>query len=140
MSMLTPMKKSLLLLTAVVALLALAEDDGSSHSMPSIRKVVTMATPFGGFPAAPLLAPVVPCCKDLLDDATALRLARGVHDKVVRFLVSGSDSLIPPDRQFVDVARRTVLPDFQHMDFIVGSSEKVKRTAQEVLRWLDSDS
>ncbi len=124
----------------LIALMALASQDASSGSMPQIRKVVTMATPFGGFPAAPVLAPFVPCCKDLLTDATALRLARGVHEKVVRFLVSGGDSLIPPDNQFVDVSRRTVMQGFQHMDFIVGSEEKVKRTAQEVVRWLDSDS
>lgn len=124
----------------LIALMALASQDGSSKKMPVIRRVVTMATPFGGFPAAPLLAPLVPCCRDLLNDATALRLARGLSDRVMRFLVSGNDSLIPPDRQFVDVSRRTVMPGFQHMDFIVGSEEKVKRTAHEVVRWLDSDS
>jgi len=124
----------------LIALMALASQDESIGSMPRIRKIVTMATPFGGFPAAMLLSPVIPCCRDLLTDATALRLARGGAHKVARFLVSGSDSLIPPDNQFVDVSRRTVMPGFQHMDFIVGSPEKVKRTAQEVVRWLDSDS
>lgn len=111
-------------------------DRGAARSRVHMRRLVTMATPFGGFPGARALSLMIPCCRDLVDGAEALQLAERARGLVVRSLVSAADSLIPPDRQFLDPDRRTVMEGFQHMDFIVGSDDRVDRSAEEVVRWL----
>ena len=113
-----------------------ADPDGASVR---VRKLVTMATPFGGMPGARALSLVIPCCRDLVDGSAVRDRAAAEGDLVARFLVSAADSLIPPDRQFLDSSRRTVMEGFQHMDFIVGTGDKVGRAAEEVVRWLGND-
>lgn len=105
-----------------------------------INRMVTMATPFNGFPGALPLSVLLPCCRDLTSNAAALDQAKKASDMVVRCLVSERDSLIPPSRQYLDQQRQTVMEGFQHMDYIVGSEEKIARTAWEVVRWLECES
>ncbi len=109
---------------------------GAAQSRVRMGQLVTMATPFGGFPGARALSLMIPCCRDLVDGAEALDLAARAGGLVVRSLVSAADSLIPPDRQFLNPDQRTVMEGFQHMDFIVGSDDRVARSAEEVVRWL----
>lgn len=109
---------------------------GAAQSRVRMRRLVTMATPFGGFPGAKALSLMIPCCRDLVDGAEALQTAARARGLVVRSLVSAADSLIPPDRQFLDPDQRTVMEGFQHMDFIVGSDDRVARSAEEVVKWL----
>lgn len=125
----------------LIALLALARQDQglANPGGVEVRRVVTMATPFGGFPGARVLSLLLPCCRDLVAGASVLDRARLAEARVIRCLVSAADSLIPPERQSLDPDRRTIMPGFQHMDFIVGSTDRIARTADEVVRWLDSD-
>lgn len=122
----------------LIALLAQAKiDAGQLRSQVSIRRLVTMATPFGGMPLARMLGLLLPCCRDLVDGAESLRLAEMGGERVARCLVSTADSLIPPSRQSLDADRRSLMEGYQHMDFIVGTEERVNRTAAEVVRWLN---
>jgi len=122
----------------LIALLELATRPAELEDrLPGIERVVTMAAPFGGFPAARLLAPALPCCRDIHSGAAVLRLARAAASRlVVAHLVSGADSLIPAGNQYIDREMATVMDGFQHMDFIVGSPDRVEATAREVVRWL----
>jgi len=117
----------------------LAEERVRAQAIPCRvrrQRLVTMATPFGGFPLARPLKPLLPFCHDLQAGCATLRRAESAGDLVVRTLVAGADSLIPPIRQSLDGKRKTVMEGFQHMDFIVGERARVARTATEVLRWL----
>ena len=102
-----------------------------------VRNMVTMATPFGGLPLAKWLGLVVPCCVDIVYGSEPLQRALRAGHVVKRCLVASGDSLVPPDNQFIDPSRKTVMHGFQHMDFIVGGEEKVTRTARELARWLN---
>jgi len=109
---------------------------GAAQSRVRMRRLVTMATPFGGFPGARVLGLMIPCCRDLVDGAEALERAARARSLVVRSLISAADTLIPPERQYLDPDQRTIMDGFQHMDFIVGSADRVARSAAEVVRWL----
>ncbi|HOX42549.1 MAG TPA: hypothetical protein PK668_03075 [Myxococcota bacterium] len=111
---------------------------GEASCRVRLRRVVTMATPFRGFPGARALSPMLPCCRDLIPGAEALARAERASHLVVRCLVATHDSLIPPDSQYVDMERRTLMEGYQHMDYIVGPAERIEQAATEVLRWLDS--
>jgi hypothetical protein len=101
-----------------------------------IRRVVTMAAPLGGFPAARALSAVLPCCHDIASGSRTLDRVYGASRLLAGCLVAGGDFLVPPAHQFVPGVVKTVMEDFQHMDFIVGTQEKIARTADEVNRWL----
>lgn len=122
----------------LIALLELAtRPDEQRQQLPVVERVITMATPLGGFPAARLLAPLLPCCRDIHSGAAVLRLARSAASRlVVAHLVSGADTLIPAGNQYLDTRMATIMEGFQHMDFIVGSADRVEATAREVMRWL----
>ncbi len=111
---------------------------GEATCRVRVRRVVTMATPFRGFPGARALGPVLPCCRDLVPGAEALARAARASHLVARCLVSTHDSLIPPESQYLDPGSRTLMEGFQHMDYIVGSAERIERAATEALRWLDN--
>ena len=101
-----------------------------------INRLVTMATPHLGFPGAKALSAFLPCCKDLIPGAESLSQASKAQNIVVQCLVSQNDTLIPVKNQFFDDSKMTLMNGFQHMDFIVGTPEKIAATAEEVLRWL----
>jgi pimeloyl-ACP methyl ester carboxylesterase len=111
-------------------------EHGALRSRVPVRRLITLATPFGGFPFARALSPLLPFCADLLASSETLARAARHGRLVTRTLVAGADSLIPPENQFLDLQRRVIMAGFQHMDFIVGDQDKVKRTAAEVTRWL----
>ncbi len=118
----------------------LAQERIENHrnlSRVKVRNMVTMATPFGGLPFAKYLGLVLPCCQDLVYGTETLERAHQAGHVVKRCLVASGDSLVPPDNQFIDPSRKTVMHGFQHMDFIVGGGEKVTRTARELARWLN---
>ncbi|MBN2497516.1 MAG: alpha/beta fold hydrolase [Deltaproteobacteria bacterium] len=117
-------------------LIALLAQQRNGSGRIRITRLVTMATPFGGLPGASALGRLLPCCQDLIDGSDALARAHRAAGIVVRCLVSESDFLVPPVLQFVDGQRRTLMRGFQHTDFIVGPSEKLAQTAEEILRWL----
>lgn len=121
----------------LIALLAQDMIDQGEASCPvAIRKVVTMAAPLGGLPAARALALLLPCCRDIGSASTALRRAKRAHRLLAACLVAGGDFLVPPLHQFQPDVPRTVMNGFQHMDFIVGTPARVVQTADEVDRWL----
>jgi len=123
----------------MIALLAQDMIDQGEASCPvAIRRVVTMAAPLGGFPAARALALLLPCCRDIGSASLALRRAKRAGRLLGACLVAGADFLIPPLHQFQPDVPRTVMEGFQHMDFIVGTPAKVARTADEVDRWLSN--
>lgn len=109
-----------------------AADEGGVR----IGRLVTLSTPLKGFPGARVLAPLLPCCRDLAVGAEPLARAARAAGIIARSLVATHDSLIPPENQALDPARATSMHGFQHMDYIVGPAERVERTATEVLRWL----
>ena len=124
----------------LIALLAQEQiDRGVAESRVSMERLVTMATPFGGFPGAKALGLFLPCCKDLIHDGEVLQRAAKAGRLVVHQLVSAGDSLIPPVNQVLSGKARTVMDDFQHMDFIVGAGDKIDRTAEAIIKWLPSD-
>ena len=120
----------------------LAQDRLDRHEATSrvqMERMVTMATPFGGFPGARALGWLIPCCRDLEQEGQILQRAARAKRLVVHQLVSAGDSLIPPVNQVMNGKSRTVMDGFQHMDFIVGAGDKIDRTAEAILKWLPSD-
>ena len=121
----------------------LAEDlieKGEADCRVRVRKLVTMASPFGGLPFARALGVMVPCCRDLTVRSEVLVRALAQKHLIVQTLVAERDFLVPPEHQFLTSQLRTVMKGFQHMDFIVGTDEKLARTAEEVVKWLRSSS
>jgi pimeloyl-ACP methyl ester carboxylesterase len=115
-------------------------DAGEASCSVRVRRVITMAAPLGGFPAARALSAILPCCHDIAADSATLDRVHGACRLLAACLVAGGDFLVPPVHQYVDGVARTVMEGFQHMDFIVGTPEKVERTADEVMRWLSNSS
>ncbi|RME27347.1 MAG: alpha/beta hydrolase [Deltaproteobacteria bacterium] len=98
--------------------------------LPEISKVVTMASPLRGFPAARQLAPLIPCCRDIHPGSGVLRIVEPVARKTVTgYLVAGNDFLVPPENQYILEEKAVNLEGFQHMDFVVGRTAKIDRTA-----------
>ena len=114
-------------------------DRHEATSRVQMERMVTMATPFGGFPGARALGWLIPCCRDLEQEGQILQRAAKAERLVVHQLVSAGDSLIPPANQVMPGKSRTVMDGFQHMDFIVGVGDKIDRTAEAILKWLPSD-
>lgn len=103
-----------------------------------ICRVVSMAAPFGGFPAARPLGLLIPCCRDIAAGSDTLQKAIAAQDLVALCLVADRDSLLPPVVQFLPGSDRTVMEGFQHMDFIVGKPEQIRKTAEQIVRCLDN--
>ncbi len=119
----------------LIALLAAAiQEDAGERSR--VGRIVTMATPFGGFPLARPLHLVLPFCRDLVSGCETLRRAGRMQHLVARALAADRDTLIPLTRQSLTPERTTVMRGFQHMDFIVGEEARVQATATEVNAWL----
>jgi pimeloyl-ACP methyl ester carboxylesterase len=116
---------------ALIALLA-----GGWLRRVRIRRMVTMAAPFGGFPAARPLSLLIPCCRDIGAGSHTLEKALSAREQVALCLVADRDSLLPPVLQFLPGSDRVVMEGFQHMDFIVGGPDKIKKTAGEIIRCL----
>jgi pimeloyl-ACP methyl ester carboxylesterase len=114
---------------ALIALLA-----AGRLSRVRICRVVSMAAPFGGFPAARPLGLLIPCCRDIAADSDALQRAIEAQDLVALCLVADHDSLLPPVVQFLPGSDRAVMQGFQHMDFIVGRPEQIEKTAEQIIR------
>ena len=115
----------------LIALLA-----GSMLRHVKIRRVVTMAAPFGGFPAARPLGLLIPCCRDIAAGSHVLQKVMEAKGLVALCLVADRDSLLPPVVQFLSDSDRTVMEGFQHMDFIVGKPEQISNTAEQIVRCL----
>lgn len=118
---------------ALIALLA-----AGRLSRVRVRRVVSMAAPFGGFPAARPLGLFIPCCRDIAADSDTLQKAVAAQDLVALCLVAERDSLLPPVLQFIPGSDRVVMQGFQHMDFIVGKTGQIKKTAEHIVRCLDN--
>jgi pimeloyl-ACP methyl ester carboxylesterase len=103
-----------------------------------VRRVVTMAAPFGGFPAARPLGLVIPCCRDIFAGSAVLEKVLSAKESVALCLVADRDSLLPPVVQFLSGSRKVVMEGFQHMDFIVGKPEQIGKTADEIVRCLNN--
>lgn len=101
-----------------------------------IKQVFTMAAPFGGLPNARLLSAMIPCCRDLIAGCDTLKRVEQHSELVVHSLVAEGDFLVPPVNQFPPAGSRTVMPGFQHMDFVVGREDKIDQTAREIVKWL----
>jgi len=101
-----------------------------------MNRLITLASPLRGFPGARALSPVLPCCRDIAPGSSTLRRTARARRLLAGCLVAGGDFLIPPGNQFLDPGRRILMENFQHMDFIVGSDEKVNRSANEIARIL----
>jgi pimeloyl-ACP methyl ester carboxylesterase len=120
---------------ALIALLAVG-----MLSRVRIRRVVTMAAPFGGFPAARPLGLLIPCCRDIAADSDVLQEVAKAEHLVSLCLVADRDSLLPPVVQFLSGTDRKVMEGFQHMDFIVGRPGQIKKTAEQIVRCLKNGS
>lgn len=120
----------------LIALIAAAMQKDSGDPHPLIGRVVTMATPFGGFPLAGPLRAVLPFCRDLVAGCETLARANAMQHLVARALAADGDTLIPLERQSLSPGRTTVMRGFQHMDFIVGQNAQIDSTATEVSQWL----
>jgi pimeloyl-ACP methyl ester carboxylesterase len=103
-----------------------------------ICRVVAMAAPFGGFPAARPLGFLIPCCRDIGAGSPVLQEIERVRDLVALCLVADCDSLLPPVVQFLSGSERAVMEGFQHMDFIVGRPEQIEKTAEQIVRCLNN--
>ena len=114
-------------------------DQGEAKCAVRVKRVFTMAAPFKGLPNAKVLSPMVPCCRDLIAGSDTLQRIARVRQLVVHCLVAEGDFLVPPASQFPEDQTRTVMEGFQHMDFIVGTDEKVERTAREIVKWLGTE-
>jgi len=118
---------------ALIALLA-----AGRLSRVRVCRVVSMAAPFGGFPAARPLGWLIPCCRDIAAESDTLQKAIEAQDLVALCLVADHDSLLPPVVQFLPGADRVVMEGFQHMDFIVGKPGQIQKTAEHIVRCLNN--
>jgi pimeloyl-ACP methyl ester carboxylesterase len=122
---------------SLIALLAMEMIDGGEvECSVRMRKVFTMAAPFGGLPNARALSAMIPCCRDLITGSDTLRKIESQRGAVAHSLVAEGDFLVPPANQSLSSDTRTVMKDFQHMDFVVGDNDKIERTAREIVKWL----
>ncbi len=122
---------------SLIALLARDMIDGGEvECSVKMRKVLTMAAPFGGMPNARVLAAMIPCCRDLVAGCDTLRRVERQGGVVAHSLVAQGDFLVPLVNQFLSSSTMTVMEGFQHMDFVVGGSDKIERTAWEIVKWL----
>ncbi len=114
----------------ILPLLAADRLKADKRAVPEIAGVITLAAPFMGTPIAEYLKHIFPVCKDLARDAPILNKLIKNLNMVKRALIAGRDSLVPRYSQDIEVEDKICLSDFQHMDFIVGSPEKIKKTAE----------
>lgn len=116
---------------ALISLLAIERAPALGEALPELTGVVSMATPFGGAPIAARLAWALPACADIRPGAATLERIAGLADHVRLSLISGFDLLIPDQAaQALGGAPTVVMDGFQHMDFTVGSDDKVRDTAR----------
>ena len=118
----------------MIALLALDSLDAETRALPAVRGVVTLAGPFGGSPFAAWLSDVIPACRDVAPRSVTLARISRQAGHVRLALAAGGDLLVPT----VEAARPgavpfEVMPGWQHMDFIVGTSAQVRETAERVV-------
>jgi hypothetical protein len=105
--------------------------------LPDVKGVITMACPFKGAAAARLMAPAIPACRDITPGAAILDRIAGEAWRVRMALVSGFDFLVPESSQTLPGMPSERMNGFQHMDFIVGSEDRVRLTAERIFASMD---
>lgn len=113
-------------------------DSGEVGCRVKLNRLITLASPHGGFPGGRALSVMLPCCRDVIPGCHTLARTARAKRLLVACLVAGSDFLIPPENQSLPGCRKIVMDGFQHMDFIVGSNRRVEQSASEIERILRS--
>jgi pimeloyl-ACP methyl ester carboxylesterase len=123
----------------LISLLALdlAVEVGHPEFTSLVAGVVTMATPFRGTDVAAPLAPVIPACRDIHPEASVLARVDRQRAHLKLALMARDDFLVPPNQQAPLGVRPVRMEGFQHMDFLVGSPERVEETARLIDEVID---
>ncbi len=121
----------------LISLLALSQPEAAPGPLPEVQGVIALACPFHGAPVAALLGPIVPACDDIRPGSPILARVQE-HAALVRtVLISGFDAIVPEESQRVPGAPSVFMEGFQHMDFLVGTEEKIGHTAERILEALE---
>ncbi len=120
----------------LIPLVAL-EYDISGRYKNAFKGIITLATPFKGTDIAKLVLPVLPVARDILPGRDILNNIEEAKKKILLCIQSGSDFLVPPQFQYPDGVEPFTFEDFNHMDFIVGSETKIKKTADKIKEIID---
>ncbi len=119
---------------AVLSLLALdlAATEGRPELTAMVKGVVSLAAPLRGRASGFLSVRLMPMVRDVLPDSPIIaRIARR-FDKLKLCVQAERDFLVPPDSQSPEGVRPVTMPGYQHMDFIVGTDERIEATARLV--------
>ncbi len=116
---------------ALISLIALSSLE--TGSAPDIQGVIAMAGPFKGAPVASLLGPLVPACDDIKPGSPLLARISRYTRFVQANLISGFDAIVPETNQHLPGVPSLRMERFQHMDFLVGTPEKVAHTAARIM-------
>jgi len=120
----------------LIPLIALNLDIGGKYNH-AFKGIITLATPFKGTDIAKIVKPVLPVAKDILPGRNLIDNIRGAKEKIILCVQSRNDFLVPPEFQFPDGITPYGLNGFNHMDFIVGSSEQISQTAKLIKETID---
>ena len=96
--------------------------------LPQIKALYTLATPFDGAALARLLRRIVPACRDIMPESPEIERLKPYTWLVDCRYCSTADLLVPRQME-PDGDRAIAMEGFQHMDFYVGSEEKIALTA-----------
>lgn len=115
----------------LIPLFALNLDIGGRYTK-AFKGIITLATPFKGTDVASLVKPILPVAKDILPNNDLIKNIAGAREKILLCIQSRNDFLVPEEFQFPDGIEPYPFEDFNHMDFVVGCDEKIKRTADKI--------
>jgi pimeloyl-ACP methyl ester carboxylesterase len=116
-------------LGAVIVLLAAAAAHTSRRDLPSLRGVVLLSPPLEGAPIARLFRPFVPATAAIVPGSETLRRARAAAAEIAQVHSAAGDSLVPLASQECLPVPTVRFEHFQHMDFYLGSPERVREAA-----------
>ncbi len=115
----------------LIPLLALNLDMGGRYTK-AFSALITLATPFKGTDIATLVKPLLPVAKDILPGRNLIENIRGAREKILLCIQSKNDFLVPPEFQYPDDVTPLPFEGFNHMDFIVGCEENIRKTANTI--------
>ncbi len=106
-------------------------ENETRESLPEIRALYTLATPFDGAPLARLLRRVVPACQDIIPESSEIARLKNYEGLIDCRFCSTADLLVPTQAE-PDGDRAIAMEGFQHMDFYVGTPDQITLAADRL--------
>jgi len=123
----------------LIPLLSLNLDIGERYTK-AFKGLITLATPFKGTDIATFVKPFLPVARDILPGTKLIENIKGAREKILLCIQSKNDFLVPPEFQHPDNISPLPFEGFNHMDFIVGSEDKIKKTADIITERIYADN